>query len=58
MTCKHFDSARSPRQSSRAYCVAFPDGIPDPIIQGYNDHRQPYEGDGGVVYQRTQPAAA
>lgn len=34
----------------RAYCAAFPDGIPDDILfEGY-DHRKPHTGDGGVLF--------
>ena len=33
-------------------CAAFPSGIPRPIWAGEADHRYPYPGDGGVLFQR------
>jgi hypothetical protein len=29
-------------------CAAFPDGIPDEIWWNRADHREPFEGDGGI----------
>lgn len=33
-------------------CTAFPDGIPEPIIKGGFDHRNPFPGDGGARFVR------
>jgi hypothetical protein len=32
-------------------CKAFPSGIPDEILQGEHDHREPYSGDNGILYE-------
>jgi hypothetical protein len=32
-------------------CLAFPDGIPDPIITMVVPHREPYPGDNGVQFE-------
>jgi hypothetical protein len=31
-------------------CEAFPNGIPAEILHGGFDHRQPFEGDQGILY--------
>ena len=41
-TCKHYHGGAS--------CDAF-DVIPDEIFGAENDHKKPYEGDGGIQYE-------
>jgi hypothetical protein len=44
--CKHLNRVRRP-----AICKAFPEGIPDDILVSTADHRKPYEGDNGFLYE-------
>ena len=46
MLCRHYD----PEVTARA-CDAFPDGIPDAIWSGKNDHAAPYPGDNGIIFE-------
>ena len=41
--CKHLNK-------DKISCTAFPDVIPDPIIEGQYDHRKPYSGNNGVLF--------
>ena len=45
--CKHF---RIDEKRNRLVCDAFPDGIPEEILRGY-DHRKPYPGDHGIRFE-------
>jgi hypothetical protein len=38
-------------------CEAFPYGIPMEIVNGDNDHREPFAGDNGLQYTRMQPSS-
>ncbi len=44
--CSHY-----PLGSGKMICPAFPDGIPMAIWMGENDHKQPYKGDHGIMFE-------
>ena len=46
-TCKHWRRD----DFSGFTCNAFPDGIPDAILESDHDHRKPYPGDNGIRYE-------
>jgi hypothetical protein len=43
--CKHFPPVMERK------CPAFPDGIPDVIWIGDDDHTTPHPGDGGILFE-------
>lgn len=49
MTCKHLID-----DPERLICRAFPNGIPEAILDNQADHRTPYPGDQGVQYERKE----
>ena len=46
LECKHLIEDLGPMR-----CKAFPDGIPDAIWRGNNDHKKPYPGDHGIQFE-------
>jgi hypothetical protein len=51
MWCKHYN-----RDDEEGFtCRAFPKGVPDRIIFGF-DHRQPFKGDNGIRFELKEGA--
>lgn len=44
ISCANYDGA--------CQCKAFPDGIPDDIVEGAFKHTKPYKGDNGIQYEK------
>ena len=42
--CRH-------RRADGRTCSAFPDGIPEAIVNNRHDHRHAYDGDGGLTFE-------
>lgn len=51
--CKNREHTENPQG-----CKAFPDGIPQVIIDNKADHRLPFEGDHGIRFEPRQEVAA
>ncbi|GAB4210357.1 MAG: hypothetical protein OHK0022_43210 [Roseiflexaceae bacterium] len=47
--CQHLHSEKAKYGLSR-YCDAFPESIPDVILESYFDHRAAYPGDNGIRF--------
>jgi hypothetical protein len=45
------------RYRSGGTCAAFPSGIPEDILFGQFDHRQPHPGDNGILFEVGNPEA-
>ena len=45
--CRHYDRT-APGPGIR--CTAFPGGVPDEIFASQADHREPFQGDQGILF--------
>jgi len=52
--CKNWNFNESKPKPQGNVCTAFPDGIPDEIWLGKNDHKKPYDGDHGIQYEKIE----
>jgi len=48
LLCKHFGGILA---NGKAYCKAFPDGIPDKFWDAKIDHTAPYPGDNNITFE-------
>lgn len=53
--CAHFGATDDPENPDLVSCTAFPAGIPDEILTQAYDHRNPFEGDNGVLFTPDGP---
>lgn len=56
--CKHYTGVSQPdgtEMTERYVCEAFPEGIPEEILDGSNDHSEPLTGQGNnIVFEKTE----
>lgn len=50
VSCKHFNAEES-QKLGKNVCSAFPLGVPFEIFMGFDDHREPFEGDNGIKWE-------
>ena len=52
--CQHLIQEEVPH-TDKPVCLAFPEGIPEPIVTGQVNHSKPYPGDHGFRYLPQYP---
>jgi len=50
-SCPCVSCKRLKTDGTKAFCEAFPKGIPEKILDGEDDHKKPFPGDNGVQYK-------
>lgn len=55
MTIEIFQCSVCKRYRGDDKCDAFPEGIPQEIRMDEHDHRQPFPGDNGLLYEPVSP---
>jgi hypothetical protein len=51
--CRHKSEVRG---DGIARCDVFPEGIPEPLLDGIADHRESFPGDHGIQFEQDTPA--
>ncbi len=51
LECRHYQGVQDRVTFPVHVCEAYPDGIPDAIITGMHDHREPFAGDKGIRFE-------
>lgn len=55
MFCRHY---RQKDEGGKLACRAYPDGIPQDILDNVHDHRLPHEQDDGITFEPKNRRAA
>jgi hypothetical protein len=49
--CRHYRKEVVVDKRAKGFCDAFPQGIPEVIFYNEHDHRSPFEGDQGIMFE-------
>ena len=53
--CKHWKPEKVDLKNLKVgFCKAFPNGIPEEIWLGEDDHKKPYKGDNGIQFEEIE----
>lgn len=51
LECRHYRGVQERKDFPVHVCEAYPDGIPEEIVTGMHDHRAPFAGDNGILFE-------